>query len=137
MTIEVPEEPLHLTAPTSDPTQLVLVIERIATRMAEADLPVILLDADVARYGLTKPIVRLIEAHSIPFATLPAAKALIDESHELSGPIAVEHLPRRCESRSSTQIACFASGCGSPTPRPDSSATDSDPKHSLIYVPST
>jgi indolepyruvate decarboxylase len=83
MTIEVPEEPLHLTAPTSDPTQLVLVIERIATRMAEADLPAILLDADVARFGLTKPTVRLIEAHSIPFATLPAAKALIDESHEL------------------------------------------------------
>jgi indolepyruvate decarboxylase len=51
--------------------------------MAEADLPAILLDADVDRFGLTKPIVRLIEAHSIPFATLPAAKALIDESHEL------------------------------------------------------
>jgi indolepyruvate decarboxylase len=83
VTIEVPEEPLQLTAPTSDPTQLVLAIERIATRMAEADLPAILLDADVDRFGLTKPIVRLIEAHSIPFATLPAAKALIDESHEL------------------------------------------------------
>src|SRR5215470_9814673 len=65
MTIEVPEEPLHLTAPTSDPTQLVLVIERIATRMAEADLPAILVDADVARFGLTNPITRLIEAHSI------------------------------------------------------------------------
>ena len=83
MTIEVPEEPLQLTAPTSDPTQLVLAIERIAARIAEANLPAILLDADVARFGLTKPIVRLIEAHSIPFATLPAAKALIDESHEL------------------------------------------------------
>jgi indolepyruvate decarboxylase len=83
MTIEVPEEPLELTAPTSDPIQLALAIKRIATRMAEADLPAILLDADVARFALTKPIVRLIEAHSIPFATLPAAKALIDESHEL------------------------------------------------------
>jgi hypothetical protein len=82
MTIEVPEESLQLTAPTSDPTQLVLAIERIATRMAEADRPAILLDADVARFGLTKPMVRLIEAHSIPFATLPAAKALIGESHE-------------------------------------------------------
>jgi indolepyruvate decarboxylase len=82
-TTEVPEEPLQLTAPTSDPTQLVLAIERIATRMAEADLPAILLDSDVDRFGLTKPIVRLVEAHSIPFATLPAAKALIDESHEL------------------------------------------------------
>ena len=83
MTIEVPEEPLQLAVPTSDPTQLVLAIERIAARIAEANLPAILLDADVARFGLTKPIVRLIEAHSIPFATLPAAKALIDESHEL------------------------------------------------------
>jgi indolepyruvate decarboxylase len=83
MTIEVPGEPLQLTLPTSDPTQLVLAIERIAARMAEADLPAILLDADVARFGLTKSIVGLIEAHSIPFATLPAAKALIDESHEL------------------------------------------------------
>jgi indolepyruvate decarboxylase len=83
MTIEVPEEPLQFTAPTSDPTQLALAIARIATRMAEAHLPIILLDADVARFGLTKPIVRLIEAHSIPFATLPSAKALIDESHEL------------------------------------------------------
>jgi indolepyruvate decarboxylase len=83
MTIEVPEQPLQLVAPTSDPTQLVLAIERIATRMAEADLPAILLDADVARFGLTKPIVGLIETHSIPFATLPAAKALIDEPHEL------------------------------------------------------
>jgi hypothetical protein len=44
MTIEVPEEPLQLTAPTSDPTQLVLAIERIVTRMAEADLPAVLLD---------------------------------------------------------------------------------------------
>jgi indolepyruvate decarboxylase len=83
MTIEVPEEPLQLAAPTSDPTQLVRAIERIAARIAEANLPAILLDADVARFGLTKPIVRLIEAHSIPFATLPAAKALIDESHDL------------------------------------------------------
>jgi indolepyruvate decarboxylase len=83
MTIEVPEEPLQLANATSDPTQLVLAIERIAARIAEANLPAILLDADVARFGLTKPIVRLIEAHSIPFATLPAAKALIDESHEL------------------------------------------------------
>src|ERR1700756_4117377 len=47
MSIEVPEEPLQLTAPTSDPTQLVLAIERIASRMAEADRPAILLDADV------------------------------------------------------------------------------------------
>jgi indolepyruvate decarboxylase len=84
MSIEVPEEPLQLAAPTSDPTQLVLAIERITARIAEANLPAILLDADVARFGLTKPIVRLIEAHSIPFATLPAAKAVIDESHELN-----------------------------------------------------
>jgi indolepyruvate decarboxylase len=83
MTIEVPEEQLQLTAPTSDPTQLAFAIERIATHMSEADAPTILLDADVARFGLTKPIVKLIETHSIPFATLPAAKALIDESHEL------------------------------------------------------
>src|ERR1700745_931925 len=55
----------------------------MATRMAKPALPAILLAADVARFGLTKPIVRLIEAHSIPFAALPAAKALIDESHEL------------------------------------------------------
>src|ERR1700745_1825366 len=55
----------------------------MATRMAKPALPAILLAADVARFGLTKPILRLIEVHSIPFATLPAAKALIDESHEL------------------------------------------------------
>src|SRR6516165_6062306 len=83
MTIEVPEGPLQLTPPNSDPTQLALAIARIATRMAEAHLPIILLDADVARFGLTKPIVTLIEAHAIPFATLRSAKALIDESHEL------------------------------------------------------
>jgi indolepyruvate decarboxylase len=83
ITIEAPEEPLHLAAPTSDPTQLVLAIERIVTRISEADAPAILLDADVARFGLTKPIMRLVQAHSIPFATLPSAKALIDESHEL------------------------------------------------------
>jgi indolepyruvate decarboxylase len=106
MTIEVPEEPLDLTAPTSDPTQLVLAIERIATRIAEADLPAILLDADVARFGLTKRIVSLIEAHSIPFATLPAAKALIDESHEL-------HLGtyRGAASPSEVRVAIESSDC--------------------------
>jgi Phage integrase family len=52
ISIEVPEEPLQLTAPTSDPTQLVLAIERIATRMAEADRPAILLDADVTPHTL-------------------------------------------------------------------------------------
>jgi indolepyruvate decarboxylase len=83
ITIEAPEEPLQLAAPTSDPPQLVLAIEKIATGMAEAYAPAILLDADVARFGLTKPIIRLIQAHSIPFATLPSARALIDESHEL------------------------------------------------------
>jgi indolepyruvate decarboxylase len=83
LTIEAPEEPLQLAAPTSDPRQLVFAIERISTLIAEADAPAILLDADVARFGLTRPIVGLIQAHSIPFATLPSAKAIIDESHEL------------------------------------------------------
>jgi indolepyruvate decarboxylase len=83
ITIEAPEEPLQLAAPTSDPTQLVLAIERIVTRISESNAPAILLDADVARFGLKKPIMRLVQAHSIPFATLPSAKALIDESHEL------------------------------------------------------
>jgi indolepyruvate decarboxylase len=61
ITIEAPEEPLQLAAPTSDPPQLVLAIEKIATGMAEAYAPAILLDADVARFGLTKPIIRLIQ----------------------------------------------------------------------------
>jgi hypothetical protein len=79
------------------------------------------LDADVVRFGLTKPIVRLIEAHSIPFATLPAAKALIDESHEL-------HLGTYRDAASPPDVrvaieSADALGCGSPTPRRDASAT--------------
>jgi indolepyruvate decarboxylase len=51
--------------------------------MAEARAPTLLLDAEVGRFGLTDPVIALIQAHSIPFATLPSAKALIDEAHEL------------------------------------------------------
>jgi indolepyruvate decarboxylase len=83
LTIDVPDEPLDLAAPSSDPNQLALALRRIAIRMAEARAPTILLDADAGRFGLIEPVMALIGAHSIPFATLPSAKALIDEAHEL------------------------------------------------------
>ena len=83
LTIVAPDEPLDLAAPSSDPNQLALAIRRIATRMAEARAPTLLLDAELGRFDLTEPVIGLIQAHSIPFATLPSAKALIDEAHEL------------------------------------------------------
>jgi TPP-dependent 2-oxoacid decarboxylase len=71
---------LPVAAPTSDPTQLVLAIEGIAARIAEANLPAVLLDAHVARFGLTKPIVKLIEAHSIPSLTTTVTRSNVSFS---------------------------------------------------------
>jgi indolepyruvate decarboxylase len=81
--IEAGDESLDLCPPISDPMQLSIAIERIANRLADANAPTFLLDGDIGRFGLTQSLIKFIQTHSIPFATLPPARALIDETHDL------------------------------------------------------
>jgi len=81
--IEVPERPLPLREPLSDPHQLRELLERLHQRVVHATRPVVLVDIDVARFGVIDQVLELIETLQLPFASMPAAKAVLDENHPL------------------------------------------------------
>ncbi|WP_287810229.1 thiamine pyrophosphate-binding protein [Pseudomonas sp.] len=81
--VEVPGTPLALRETRSDPQQLCEVLERLQQRLAKAANPVLLVDVDVARFGLTEQVLSLIEARGLPFASMVPAKAVLDEHHPL------------------------------------------------------
>jgi indolepyruvate decarboxylase len=77
-------KPLDLHLPCSDPRQLARAISRLSERLSRAHSPVILLDADAERFGLTDPITALAEANRIPIAHLLPARGVISDTHPLS-----------------------------------------------------
>jgi indolepyruvate decarboxylase len=77
-------KPLDLDLPSSDPEQLARAISQISERLSRANYPAILLDADVDRFALTKPVIALAEANDIPIAHLIPAKGVINDTHPLS-----------------------------------------------------
>ncbi|MDY1046644.1 thiamine pyrophosphate-binding protein [Pseudomonas coleopterorum] len=81
--IEVPETALALHASRSDPHQLSELLQRLQRRLAQAAHPVVLVDIDVARFGLTQQVQDLVEALRLPFASMLPAKAVLDENHWL------------------------------------------------------
>ncbi|WAH60828.1 thiamine pyrophosphate-dependent enzyme [Pseudomonas silvicola] len=81
--VEVPTTALALRETRSDPQQLGEVLERLQQRLAKAVSPVLLVDVDVARFGLTEQVLSLIEARGLPFASMVPAKAVLDENHPL------------------------------------------------------
>ena len=78
--IEVPADPLILTAPPSDPERLRSCIAAIASRLAAAKSPAILVDADADRFGVASELMELAERMQAPLAAVNAAKSVIDET---------------------------------------------------------
>lgn len=78
--VEVPEAPLVLADPPSDPDQLREATRRIVDALASARFPALVVDADAARFGVTDLVQQLAEKCSIPCASLTPAKSALDET---------------------------------------------------------
>jgi indolepyruvate decarboxylase len=78
--IEVPEAPLVLAQPASDPERLRSCAAAIAHQLSAAASPAILADEDAARYGVAAELTELAGKLRIPIAVTGPAKAVIDET---------------------------------------------------------
>ncbi len=78
--IEVPEAPLVLAQPPSDPERLASCVTAIADRLSAATSPAILVDEDASRYGVAAEITELAAKAQMPVASTGSAKAVIDET---------------------------------------------------------
>jgi len=78
--IEVPDAPLRLAEPASDPERLKSCAAAIADQLSRAKSPAILVDEDVDRYDAATEVMGLAEKLQVPVAVVNAAKAVIDET---------------------------------------------------------
>jgi indolepyruvate decarboxylase len=78
--IEVPEAPLTLAQPASDPERLRSCAAAIARHLSDAKSPAILVDQDADRYGVAAEIMELAGKMQLPVAVTGPAKAVIDET---------------------------------------------------------
>src|SRR6516162_9576331 len=78
--IEVPEGPLMLADPPSDPERLRSCIAAIAGRLSAAKSPAILVDTDANRFGAAFELMALAEKMQVPVAVINTAKGVIDET---------------------------------------------------------
>ncbi len=78
--IEVPEAPLVLAQPPSDPERLASCVAAIADRLSAATAPAILVDEDAGRYGVAAEITELAAKMQMAVASTGSAKAVIDET---------------------------------------------------------
>src|SRR5260370_41786130 len=79
--IDVPSRALQLETAASDPFRLSAVATRIATRLAHAKRPMLLLDSMVRSHRLARQGERLVERFGLDFSTLAAAKAVLSETN--------------------------------------------------------
>ncbi len=78
--IEVPSEPFTFAVSQGDAEQVALAARHIATRLAAARSPVLILDSDVDRFGVSSKIAELAERCAIPCLATAPAKAVLDET---------------------------------------------------------
>ena len=78
--IQVPAAPLALEEPPADPERLRSCAAAIATRLAQAESPAILVDLDADRFGAAADILKLADKAQLPVAVASTAKAVIDET---------------------------------------------------------
>ncbi|MBV9796015.1 MAG: alpha-keto acid decarboxylase family protein [Actinobacteria bacterium] len=78
--VEVPEAPLALEQPRSDPERLQSCTAAIARQLSGATSPAILVDQDADRYGTAAEITELAGKMQLPVAVTGPAKAVIDET---------------------------------------------------------
>ncbi|CAM3437142.1 Indole-3-pyruvate decarboxylase [Bordetella sputigena] len=81
--VEVPDAPLVLSDPQSDPEQLRIATRRIVEALAMARKPAIVVDADANRFGVTELVEKLAAKLAIPCASLAPAKSVLDETSDL------------------------------------------------------
>jgi indolepyruvate decarboxylase len=80
ITIDVPSEPFSCDF-QSDGLLLDAFMERVSAKLQSAALTVLLIDADVARFGLAEKIMSISVALKAPMASMGTAKGVIDETH--------------------------------------------------------
>jgi indolepyruvate decarboxylase len=78
--IEVPNAPLVLAQPPSDPERLQSCTAAIAARLSDAASPAILVDQDAGRYGVAAEVMELAGKMQMPVAVTGPAKAVVDET---------------------------------------------------------
>jgi indolepyruvate decarboxylase len=78
--IEVPDAPLMLAQPPSDPERLRSCTAAIARHLSDATSPAILVDQDADRYGAAAEVMELAAKMQLPVAVTGSAKAVIDET---------------------------------------------------------
>jgi indolepyruvate decarboxylase len=80
ITIDVPSDPFSC-AFQSDRLLLDAFMERVTAKLHLAASTVLLIDADVARFGLAEKIMSVSAALGAPMAAMATAKGVIDETH--------------------------------------------------------
>jgi indolepyruvate decarboxylase len=70
-------------APSSDPDALHEALTETVQRLAQAQRPVLIAGIEIQRFGLQQPLLQLLEATGIPFATTPLSKSTLCEAHPL------------------------------------------------------
>jgi indolepyruvate decarboxylase len=85
--IEVPDEPLRLAYPASEPERLQSCATTILGRLRSAESPAVLLDMDVERYAAEDQIARLAEHWQMLVATTGPAKGTFPENSPLAAGI--------------------------------------------------
>src|ERR1700730_15683362 len=80
ITIDVPSDPFSYGF-QSDRLLLDAFMGRVSAKLQSAALTVLLIDADVARFGLAEKIMSISVALNAPMASMGTAKGVIDETH--------------------------------------------------------
>jgi indolepyruvate decarboxylase len=80
ITIDVPSDPFSCGF-QSDRLLLDAFMERVSAKLQSAASTVLLIDADVARFGLAEKIMSISAASRAPMASMGTAKGVIDETH--------------------------------------------------------
>ncbi|GGU93753.1 pyruvate decarboxylase [Streptomyces filipinensis] len=78
--IVVPQAPLVLAQPPSDPERLRSCVTAIAAHLSAAKSPAVLVDLDADRFGVAADLMGLAEKMRLPVAAISTAKAVIDET---------------------------------------------------------
>jgi indolepyruvate decarboxylase len=80
ITIDVPSDPFSC-AFQSDRLLLDAFMERVTAKLRSAVSTVLLIDADVARFGLAEKVMSISAALRAPMAAMATAKGVVDETH--------------------------------------------------------
>jgi len=81
--IEAAMAPLDSYIPLGDTLQTARVVELLAERIAKAERPALLVDADAHRFGLRPLICALGERCGLPFASMSSGRSIFNEQHPL------------------------------------------------------